>query len=182
MTGSILIISTSLSSDSNSRKLALRSAELLGDSKFVDLRDYPLPLCGSDSSFGDENAGKLKSMISAASCILVAVPIYNFDVSAAAKNMIELTGRAWSEKLVGFMCAAGGKSSYMSVMSVANSLMLDFRCIIIPRFVYADGSSFDALSITDPDVQKRLNGLLSDARRLTDAMASSATPESAGST
>ena len=33
-------------------------------------------------------------------------------------------------------------SSYMSVMAYANSLMLDFRCVIIPRFVYATGSAF----------------------------------------
>jgi FMN reductase len=37
-------------------------------------------------------------------------------------------------KVVGFLCAAGGKSSYMSVMRLANSLMLDFRCLIIPHF------------------------------------------------
>jgi FMN reductase len=68
------------------------------------------------------------------------------------------------------MCAAGGKSSYMSVMSVANSLMLDFRCLIIPRFVYADGTSFDDFSITDAEVEKRLNGLLEDAKRLSEAL------------
>jgi hypothetical protein len=29
------------------------------------------------------------------------------------------------------------------VMSMANSLMLDFRCLIIPRFVYATRNDFD---------------------------------------
>lgn len=171
MSASILVISTSLSSDSNSRKLAERAAKLLGDCcTYVDLRDYPMPLCGSDSSFGDANARKMAEMISAASCVLLAVPIYNYDVSAAAKNIIELSGKAWQSKIVGFMCAAGGKSSYMSVMSVANSLMLDFRCLIIPRFVYADGTSFDDFSITDAEVEKRLNGLLEDAKRLSEAL------------
>lgn len=170
MTASVLIISTSLSSKSNSRKLARLSAELLPKASFVDLREYPMELCGSDSSFANENAGKVKSMIAAASCILVAVPIYNYDVSAAAKNLIELTGEAWKGKLVGFMCAAGGKSSYMAVMGVANSLMLDFRCLIIPRFVYADGSSFDEASVADPEVQRRLQALLSDAERWSNAL------------
>ena len=73
--------------------------------------------------------------------ILLATPIYNYDVSAAAKNMVELTGSAWRDKTVGFICAAGGTSSYMSVMGLANSLMLDFRCIILPRFVYATDTS-----------------------------------------
>ena len=66
-----------------------------------------------------------------------------YDLNAAAKNFIELTGRAWTNKVVGFICAAGGKGSYMSVTSFMNSLMLDFRCIIIPRFVYTDASGFD---------------------------------------
>ncbi len=56
--------------------------------------------------------------------------------------MIELAGSAWEDKIVGFLCAAGGMSSYMSVMAYANSLMLDFRCVIIPRFVYATGDIF----------------------------------------
>lgn len=170
MTAPILVISTSLSADSNSRKLAERAAKVLGQCDYIDLRDYPMPLCGPGASFGDPNAKKVGEMIAAARCVLVAVPIYNYDVSAAAKNIIELTGKAWQNKIVGFMCAAGGKSSYMSVMAVANSLMLDFRCLIIPRFVYADGTSFDDFSITDEDVEKRLNGLLEDARRLTAAL------------
>ena len=73
--------------------------------------------------------------------MIVAAPVYNYDVSASAKNMIELTGNAWEDKMVGFLCAAGGMSSYMSVMAYANSLMLDFRCVIIPRFVYATGDT-----------------------------------------
>lgn len=170
MPAPILVISTSLSSGSKSRKLAERAAKILGDCEYVDLRDYPMPLCGSDTSFGDPNAKKIGAMIAAARCVLVAVPIYNYDVSAAAKNVIELTGKSWQNKIVGFMCAAGGKSSYMSVMAVANSLMLDFRCLIIPRFVYADGTSFDDFSITDDEVEKRLNGLLDDARKLTSAL------------
>ena len=70
-------------------------------------------------------------------------------MNAVAKNLIELTGQAWNEKLVGFISAAGGKGSYMSPMSFANSLMLDFRCIIIPRFVYADKTCFNNGKIND---------------------------------
>jgi FMN reductase len=100
---------------------------------------------------------------------LLAVPIYNFDCGAAAKNLIELTGRSWEDKTVGFLCAAGGRSSYMSIMSVANSLMLDFRCLIIPRFVYADGSAFEGGAITDPEIRLRVEQLVESAVRLNGA-------------
>ena len=30
----------------------------------------------------------------------------------------------------------------MSILGLANGLMLDFRCLIVPRFVYATGDDF----------------------------------------
>lgn len=102
--------------------------------------------------------------------IVMCVPIYNFDVNAAAKNLIELTGSSWTGKVVGFACAAGGKSSYMSVMGVANSLMLDFRAHILPRFVYATGESFDQDSVSDPDLQQRLKEFSDEMTRVTQAL------------
>ena len=108
---------------------------------------------------------ELTRRIKEAKCILVGTPIYNFDVNAALKNLIELTGDAWTEKTVGFICAAGGKSSYMSVMGVANSLMLDFRSIIIPRFVYADGQGFEGDTVA-PAVAARLDDLCKQTIKL----------------
>jgi len=96
---------------------------------------------------------------------MLATPVYNYDVSAAAKNMVELTGSAWEDKVVGFLCAAGGMGSYMSVMSFANSLMLDFRCLIIPRFVYATGDSFTGDKVTDTKVAKRIGHVAAELVR-----------------
>ena len=107
--------------------------------------------------------------------MLVAAPIYNFDVSAAIKNLVEQTGRAWTDKVVGFLCSAGGRASYMSVMAMANSLMLDFRCVIVPRFVYATGDDFsdqgtEALVISS-DVTERVDELAAEVVRLAGATA-----------
>jgi len=60
------------------------------------------------------------------------------------------------------MCAAGGSNSYMSVMAFANSLMLDFRCWITPRFVYATPDSFSENSITDQKINERIEKLVSE--------------------
>ena len=74
-----------------------------------------------------------------------------------AKNFVELTGKGWENKVVGFMCAAGGHASRMSIMALASSLMLDFRCVIVPRFVYATGPAFAADgSIADPEIAARI--------------------------
>jgi FMN reductase len=102
--------------------------------------------------------------------VIVAAPVYNYDVSASAKNMIELTGSAWKDKIVGFLCAAGGMSSYMSVMAYANSLMLDFRCVVIPRFVYATGDVFDDDKLLDPKIAQRIEQVARELIRFTEAL------------
>jgi FMN reductase len=160
-----LIISTSLRPGSLSRVLGLFLAEELGG-EHLDLRDYPLPLCDGEKAYDDPNVELLSAKITAARVVLLAVPIYNYDGNAAAKNLIELTGSAWEDKIVGFACAAGGLSSYMSIMGLSNDLMLDFRCIVLPRFVYATGGDFTDGQISSAKIQERLKQLAASARRL----------------
>jgi FMN reductase len=127
-------------------------------------------LCDADACYTKPGAQQVSKAIEAADGILVATPVYNYDVSGAAKNMVELTGSAWEEKVVGFLCAAGGMNSYMSVMAFANSLMLDFRSVIIPRFVYATGSAFKGDDLKDKEVGERIADLAAELIRFTEAL------------
>src|SRR6202050_1718224 len=158
-----LIISASLRSASLSRVMAeaLREAYAkLGVShQLIDLREYVLPLCDGEAAYGHPHVTTLSALVEAARVIVVATPIYNYDANATAKNLVELTGSAWENKTVGFLCAAGGSSSYMSVMGLANSLMLDFRCLIIPRFVYATRNDFTDEKIPTDEVKARVTRL-----------------------
>lgn len=145
MNATNLVISCSLNPNSKSRILAKYAQDLLpsGDChKLLDLQDYNLPLCDGDSCYGNVDVQSIKSIIQQAKFIIMAVPIYNFGVGSSAKNLVELTGNVFKDKLIAFLCAAGGGSSYMAVMGLANSLMLDFRCLILPRFVYAKSEEF----------------------------------------
>lgn len=143
---SVLIVSTALGHNPKPLLLAREAERVLrADGTAVtllDLREFPLPLCGSPESFSDPNTAGALAHVTAASAIIIATPIYNYDANAGAKNFIELTGKGWENKVVAFLCAAGGEKSFMSVMPLANSLMLDFRCVIVPRFVYATGAAF----------------------------------------
>jgi FMN reductase len=177
---SILILSASLDPASRSRQLARRAAETLGqlgvEHRFVDLRDHDLPLCDGDACYSHPAVGEMSRLIRDAAGIIVAVPIYNYDVNAAVKNLLELTGRAWNEKVVGFLCAAGGHGSYMSVMGFANSLMLDFRCHIVPRFVYGAKEAFmddedGTVRIVSDKVRDRTDELAGAVVRLSRALA-----------
>jgi FMN reductase len=127
--------------------------------ELLDLREHPLPLCDGDAAYEDDHVAPLTAKIQQARVVIVATPVYNYAANAAAKNLVELTGSAWEDKIVGFLCAAGGDSSYMSILGLANSLMLDFRCLILPRFVYATGEDFAGGKITSEEIRRRIGDL-----------------------
>jgi NAD(P)H-dependent FMN reductase len=134
--------------------------------QLIDLRALPLPFCDGEAAYDHQSVLALSKTISEARVAIIATPIYNFDASAALKNLIELTGESWEDKVVGFLCAAGGSMSYMSVMSFANSLMLDFRCLIIPRIVYATSQDFADGHLSSPELRERIRELAVASTRI----------------
>lgn len=169
-----LVISCSLNPKSRSFLLAQIAQQHLAKSgaqaDFIDLRELALPMCDAGACYGDPKVVALTPRIAEARGIILATAIYNYDVNAAAKNLIELTGGAWEEKVVGFVCAAGGHGSYMSVMPFANSLMLDYRCVIIPRFVYAPPAKMDETLFGDAAINLRTEELTTELVHITDAL------------
>lgn len=134
------------------------------------LKDHPLPFCDGGAAYGTAGVSAVKERVAAAHGLLLSVPIYNYSVNAAAKNLLEMTGDAWTGKVVGFLCAAGGSGSYMSVMPFANSLMLDYRTVIVPRFVYATRADFDAEGRPDEAIRERIAELVSTWAGMTQAL------------
>jgi FMN reductase len=169
-----LVISCSHKPESRSRILAqmalkqLQAARLAAE--LVDLATLNLPICDASSCYALPAVKRIGGQIAAARGIIIAAPVYNYDLNAAAKNLVELTGDSWNDKIVGFICAAGGQGSYMSVMPFANSLMLDFRCVIIPRFVYAPDNANDDEAIDGAAIQRRIEGLTAELARMTEAL------------
>jgi FMN reductase len=142
------------------------------DCGWIDLAEMDLPLCDADACYAHPAAKKLTRAVDQADGVIVAAPVYNYDVSASAKNMIELTGSAWEDKIVGFLCAAGGMNSYMSVMAYANSLMLDFRCVVIPRFVFATSEAFDDEAVIQAKLARRIEQVAAELVRFATALRS----------
>jgi FMN reductase len=171
-----LVISTSGNPDSNSRRMGRVAFARLQKRKvpcdWIDIREMELPLCDANKCYEMPGSRKLTTSVKHADGILIAAPVYNYDVAAATKNMIELTGSAWEDKIVGFLCAAGGHASYMSVMAYANSLMLDFRCVIIPRFAFATSHAFNGEHISDKKVTDRIEQVADELVRFTKALRS----------
>ena len=169
-----LVISCSLNKDSKSRMMAEYAYNLYcKNAKFIDMKKIEFPICDGDECYELPIVNELKGYIENAHSILIASPIYNYDLNAVAKNLIELTGIVWTDKIVGFICAAGGQGSYMSPLSFANSLMLDFRCLIIPRFVYADKTCFNDNKDINDILKIRIEELVDSTILLSSALVTS---------
>ncbi len=161
-----IVISSGLRPGSNSRTMAEslcdRLREIGEETELLALSDHEMPFCDGKDYLDHPTTQLFREKVASADGIVLATPVYNYDANAAAKNFIEITGQAWQNKVVGFLCAAGGEKSYMSIMALANSLMLDFRCVIIPRFVYATGGA-----VTDETVVERTHELADELIRFT---------------
>lgn len=171
-----LILSSSLHPTSRSRILAREvgaRVESQGRSvEIFDLSQRVLPPCDGASAYGDDQVIALGQLIREAESVFIASPVYNYDLNAAIKNAVELTGKAWTGKVVALLLAAGGQGSYMSAMGLANSLMLDFRCLIVPRFVYSTGECFEGDQLADEDIGRRVDQLVAETLRIADAIGS----------
>lgn len=171
----ILVISSSLSSDSVSRRLAEYVYQRMKSKSdivtFCDLRAYNLPQAngyGEASHYADPHVKTMHDMIDAADSLILAAPIYNYAAASSLKNLLELTGsayeetlsgNAWRNKLVGFLFGAGLSGSYMAGLSFANSLMLDFSCLIYPKFIHAMRGDFEG-EVPNTKVTDRLEGFV----------------------
>ena len=144
--------------------------ENINDVELFDLQDNPLPMCDGDECYDLPEVIAFREKVERAEGIIMAIPVYNFNVSSGAKNIVELGGSKLYDKTFGFMCAAGGRNSYMSVMSLANSLMIDFRCYIVPKFVYATKHDFQDGEITNSEIKKRIEELGAELVRVSRAL------------
>ena len=144
MKPTILIVSTNSQAQSRSRAMAKYCEQHM---RFKGQSVTTLELSqqeGQELLVGDEDMQGVRRAFRQASHVIFAVPIYVYDVASPAKRLVEALSEAeLGDRVVGFLCSAGGHRSFMSVMSFANSLMLNFRCWIVPRFVYATPEDFN---------------------------------------
>jgi FMN reductase len=143
------------------------------EAELLALIDHEIPFCDGKTYVDHPTTQLFRDKVGAVQGIILATPVYNFDANSAAKNFIEITGQVWENKVVGFLLCLSGDKSYMSIMALANSLMLDFRCVIIPRFVYASSSAFSNGAVTDATVVDRIYELSDELVRFTTGLNSS---------
>ena len=146
----ILVISSSLDAESRSEQLAKLCVEELArsgvDAAFLRLKDHPLPGFDNHADAARHPAVEtLRTAVSEADGLVLASPVYNWGCCSELKKFIEHLGSTDSnrglhgvfyDKVVTFVNTAGLPHSYMAFTPLANSLMLDFKCVISPYNLY----------------------------------------------
>ena len=176
------VLSTSLSPQSRSRRLAHLSAAALEAQGHpvtaLDLLALPLPAFDDDQTYGHPNVVPYREAILNADGVLLALPVYNWATGSGAKNLIELTGShspqrglsaVWFDKVVTFLVAGGLPHSYTAHHPLALGLMTDFKCIVNPYHVYATGDDWDGDALR-PVCAARLDRTLSVATELAERL------------
>ncbi len=119
---------------------------------------------------GSDGAERIRDGLNRAEGIIICFPVYNFNMNATLKSVLEHCGPAMTGKVVGIMATAGGRFGYMSVLSLVQSLMFDLRAWVVPRQVYAVSEDFADNQILSEDIRHRVDQLAQDttdmARRL----------------
>lgn len=178
----ITILSCSLDQRSKSHRLAQDAESFLVargvEVRLVDCRSLGLPDFDHAACYASPAVLQLTADLAWADGIVLAMPIYNWGGNSVAKKVIEATGadetgrrvRAWEDKVVTFLCAAGLPQSYMAYLPLANGLMLDYKCIINPHLCFAVGENFGVEDQLDEETRGRLERALSVAVELTEGL------------
>lgn len=151
-----LVVATGLRPGSKTATAARFVAERLAADAFsvdlIDLAHEPLPLCDGAACYGNEQVVAVTRRVEVADLVALCFPVYNYQPNAAAKNFVEVTNSAWKDKVVTFVANAGGDRSFLAPLPLANALMVDHRCVIVPQFLYLSPAAFDATGsiVLDP--------------------------------
>lgn len=168
----VLIVSTALRAGSKTAVIAefLRTTfQSLGVSAAIlDLSTSPLPLCDGGSCFNDLGVKVATAQVRAASAVILCFPVYNHQANAAAKNFVEVTNDGWSGKVIGMVANGGTDRSFLAPLPLANSLMVDHECVVVPRFVFVTPTNFaaDGKLAADDKVASRLRNIARDVVHL----------------
>lgn len=134
-----LILSSSLSPSSLSRRLCEQVADLLGDMggvevDFVDLRNVELRPCHLEKSPGMRD---LAERIALADNYIFGMGVHCYSINDSLKIVLDTCMKHCEGSFFGILCAAGGEKSYLSTQHLTQMCMNEWRMLQLPRVVYA---------------------------------------------
>ncbi|MEK7412891.1 MAG: NAD(P)H-dependent oxidoreductase [Planctomycetota bacterium] len=177
----ITVISSSGNPQSRSERIALMCGDLLRargvETSFVKLTDCDLGRIANDEIIKGADFDRVHALTLQSDGLVLASPVYNWGCCSELKRYVELIGStngqhrgAFFDKTLTFVNAAGLPHSYMSYLPLANSMMLDFKCVVNPYNVYVHNRHWDGDTLV-AEAQSRINKSLDVMMQLTQLLA-----------
>jgi NAD(P)H-dependent FMN reductase len=120
-------------------KKALEYGESLGmDISYLDMKLFSdLPFCDGSSSYSHPKVKELYDLFYPLDGFIYSFPVYNYTGNAFMKNLVELIGKVFTNKVLGLCAMAGSDVSFLSPFFLTHSFVADFQTIIVPKYVLA---------------------------------------------
>ena len=169
----ILVVSTSLNAHSRSQKLAEFCGDEMGRKgcrvERIKLSELNIPLCDGETTWEHPAVKKLQQAVLRANAIVIAAPIYNWSVAASTKNFVESVGHALDNKVVAFLCAAGGPRALLAPAGLASSMIFDFQAIIVPKIIVVGKESTPEDPLSE-ETRRRITEMVDLTVRISSAL------------
>lgn len=141
-----LILSCSLNKNSFGSQIAKHIVQTYPSFETVLIKDCDFGLCdGYDgAAFENPKLQALQKKIEACDGVIILAPIYNFDVSASCKNLLDLlskpykdllTGKSLRHKTIAFIGTCAHPTSYLAPMNFLAKIMLAHEAFILPKHI-----------------------------------------------
>ncbi len=169
-TPTVVAVCGSLSDDSTTRTAlghALAAAAAEGaDTDLIDLREYDLPMYGSEGT-GAGDAPELRREIRGADAVILGSPIYHGTVASPLKTALDYCGfDEFEDTLVGIVVTAGGRFPTSAVLHLRTTARW-VRAWVHPTHVGIPDAS-DVIrggEVVDEDYAERLETLGAEVTR-----------------
>lgn len=165
-----VILSCSLSQKSFGSQIGEYIEQNYSNFELINLEECELGLCnGFESvSFDHPKLVQIQQTLEKASGIIIIAPIYNFDVSASCKNLLDLlskpykdilTGKSLYHKTIAFIGTCFSHNCYLAPLNFLAKVMITHEAFILPKYamISKDDGEFKYKKCVDKTVQNFFN-------------------------
>jgi FMN reductase len=166
----ILLLSFSLNPKSKSFKAVEKAYSYLKFKQkeviLINIKDYPLAYYdGTEEIFEQQKLKKLFNIFNNVEKVIIASPVYNYDVNAVLKNFLDLLSvirnknRIYKKQVIGIIGAMGSEKSFTCLLPTLSNLQFSLGFYLIPKIVMCIPKDFNENNEVESGLESRIQEL-----------------------
>jgi NAD(P)H-dependent FMN reductase len=130
------------------------------EADIIDLHKMVLPFCDGRKATEVESVADMVRVVSAASAVLLATPIYRGCFTGALKNLLDwLPVEALEGKPVGLIASGATAHHYLMIDCTLRPMLSWFNAVPLPGSVYLMREDMSGEGVPTPKTAERLDAL-----------------------